>query len=78
MENSARSWAPDDSNSNNRVNDRITEMKKRHILELREAMQKYKVLSKRESKNLDYSNIPNCCNIIVFGPSKSGKSSLIK
>ena len=68
----------DASNSSRNVSDRISDMKKRHIQELREAIQRYRALNKRESKNLDYSNLPNCCNIIVFGPSKSGKSSLIK
>ncbi len=61
-----------------RMNNRITEMKKRHISELRESLTSYKTFTKRENKNLDYSKLPNNCNIIVFGPSKSGKSSLIK
>jgi ribosome biogenesis GTPase A len=78
MENNSHSWTSDESHTNRKVSDRISDMKKRHIQELREAIQKYKVLNRRESKNLDYSNLPSCCNIIVFGPSKTGKSSLIK
>jgi hypothetical protein len=78
MEPYSQALNTDTSNSSRNVSDRISDMKKRHIQELREAIQRYRVLNKRESKNLDYSNLPNCCNIIVFGPSKSGKSSLIK
>ncbi len=68
----------DNIGSNKNMSERILDMKKRHISELREAIQRYRTLNKRESKNIDYSSLPNCCNIIVFGPSKSGKSSLIK
>ena len=61
-----------------RTNSKINEMKKRHIEEMRETLAKYKILPKRENRGLDYNQTPNHCNIIIFGPSKSGKSSLIK
>jgi ribosome biogenesis GTPase A len=67
-----------DDPQGDRMNNRITEMKKRHISELREQLTSYKTLTRRDNKNLDYSKLPNNCNMIVFGPSKSGKSSLIK
>lgn len=60
------------------VIDRMLEMKKKHNREIKEAIENYKVVSNRTNANLDYSRLPNNCNIILFGPSKSGKSSLIK
>jgi len=58
--------------------DRITDMKKKHNRELRESILNYKVVSNRNNANLDYTQLPDNVNIIIFGPSKSGKSSLIK
>lgn len=78
MESSDKGGHYSDDPQGDRMNNRITEMKKRHISELRESLTSYKTLTKRENKNLDYSKLPNNCNMIVFGPSKSGKSSLIK
>lgn len=78
MESSERGNYYGEESQADRMNNRITEMKKRHISELRESLTSYKTLTKRDNKNLDYSKLPNNCNMIVFGPSKSGKSSLIK
>ena len=56
-------------------NPQIVNMMKRTIAELRESISEYKILKKENASDLD---IPKACNIILFGPSGSGKSSLIK
>mmetsp|Transcript_35434 Transcript_35434/g.31922 ORF Transcript_35434/g.31922 Transcript_35434/m.31922 type:complete len:101 (+) Transcript_35434:89-391(+) len=53
-------------------------MKQKHVDEMRSHVLSYKILQERENHNLDYKSVPLSCNIIVFGPGKSGKSSLIK
>lgn len=56
-------------------NPQIVNMMKRNIAELRDSISEYKILKKENSSDLD---IPKACNVILFGPSGSGKSSLIK
>ena len=56
-------------------NPQIVNMMKRNIAELRESISEYKILKKENGSDLD---IPKTCNVILFGPSGSGKSSLIK
>lgn len=48
------------------------------LLELRERILGYSVVSLRTNSKLKFSSLPNHSDIIVFGPSGSGKSSLIR
>ena len=59
-------------------NDRIREMKRNQCNEIRKTLLKYRVVDNRSSANLNYDLLPNAANIIFFGPSGSGKSSLIR
>ena len=50
----------------------------KQIEDLRVKLENYKVIQNRLSKKLDYDNLPNHADILIFGPAGSGKSSLIR
>jgi energy-coupling factor transporter ATP-binding protein EcfA2 len=56
----------------------MAEMMNRQIQQLRQSLAEYSVVSTRSVQSLDYSVLPNHVNIMIFGPSGSGKSSLIR
>ena len=51
---------------------------KKQIDELRQQLFDYSVVKTRLHPKLNYDALPNHCEIICFGPSGSGKSSLIR
>ena len=53
-------------------------MKRNQCNEIRNTLMKYRVVENRTSTDLNYKLLPDSANIIFFGPSGSGKSSLIK
>lgn len=53
---------------------KILQVLRRNIVDLREALSEFKIL--KSEKNREF--IPDSLNIILFGPTGSGKSSLIK
>ena len=66
--------------TNSDLNNNMTNVKLKHIKDMRQKILNYKLLS--EKTKFLTSNIKNYfinkCNIILFGPSGSGKSSFIK
>lgn len=56
----------------------MPEMIQRQIQQLRDSIQEFQIIPNRTNPNLDYNTLPNSINIILFGPSGSGKSSLIR
>jgi energy-coupling factor transporter ATP-binding protein EcfA2 len=56
----------------------MTEMMIKQVQELRASLLAYRVIANRLSTSLDYDVLPNHINLLLFGPSGSGKSSLIR
>ena len=57
----------------------IFQVQKKNSLELRAALSEFKILKEQSLANpLQYKNMPESLNLILFGPSGSGKSSLIR
>lgn len=54
------------------------EIMRKQFEELRVRLTDYRVVSNRMNDKYNYSDLPNHCNILLFGPSGSGKSSLIR
>lgn len=51
---------------------------KKQIIEIRERIFDYNIVSNRISHKLNYDDLPNHTDILLFGPAGSGKSSLIR
>lgn len=50
----------------------------RQVNQLRQSLNEFQILPNRTNPKLNYQDLPSSSNIIVFGPSGSGKSSLIR
>jgi len=50
----------------------------KQINELRSQINMYQVVPRRNNPNLNYKVLPQHISILLFGPSGSGKSSLIR
>lgn len=50
----------------------------KQILELRQQITSYQVVPRRNNPRLNYRILPEHISILLFGPSGSGKSSLIR
>jgi len=56
----------------------MSDIMKKQAEDIRSRLIDYRVVSNRLSDRYNYNELPNLCNIILFGPSGSGKSSLIR
>lgn len=56
----------------------MSEIMKKQSDEIRGKLMEYRVVSNRINTKYNYSELPNHCDILLFGPSGSGKSSLIR
>ncbi len=56
----------------------MNEIMRKQAEEIRSRLIDYRVVSNRLNDKYNYGDLPNHCNILLFGPSGSGKSSLIR
>ncbi len=56
----------------------MCEIMRKQADEIRSRLFDYRVVSNRVNTNYNYSDLPNHCDVLLFGPSGSGKSSLIR
>lgn len=74
--------SPIENNKNeekNQTQSKIYQVLKKNVSEIRDSLSEFKILKKDCVSNPKMSEfIPDNLNIILFGPSGSGKSSLIK
>lgn len=54
------------------------ELMKKQAEDIRARILRYRVVSARLNPKYNYDELPNHCDILLFGPSGSGKSSLIR
>ena len=54
------------------------EIMKKQAEDIRGRLMEYRVVSNRINPRYNYTDLPNHCDILLFGPSGSGKSSLIR
>lgn len=60
------------------IGNTMSEIMKKQAEEIRLRIMEYRVVSNRMSDKYNYSELPNHCDVHLFGPSGSGKSSLIR
>jgi hypothetical protein len=56
----------------------MSEIMKKQAEDIRGRLMEYRVVSNRLNPRYNYADLPNHCDILLFGPSGSGKSSLIR
>lgn len=56
----------------------LSELMIRQVAQLRGALTHFQVIPLRTNPDLNYSTLPNSINLLLFGPSGSGKSSLLR
>ena len=66
------------TNTQARLSPAMANVMEKQAAELRHHIFKFKVIENRRDPELDYSAVPNHLDILVFGPTGSGKSSLIR
>jgi ABC-type sulfate/molybdate transport systems ATPase subunit len=56
----------------------MKEILRNHTIELRTMVNEFKLFGKEKDIEIKPELLPKGCNIILFGPTGSGKSSLIR
>lgn len=56
----------------------MAELMLRQIDQLRRSLAEFYILPARSNMRLNYSELPHSVNLLLFGPSGSGKSSLVR
>ena len=56
----------------------MTQIMRQQIMDVRQAIQNFKVLPTRNTSRYSYDDVPEHLDILLFGPAGAGKTSLIK
>eukprot|EP00357_Protocruzia_adherens_P005913 CAMPEP_0115038600 /NCGR_PEP_ID=MMETSP0216-20121206/43505_1 /TAXON_ID=223996 /ORGANISM="Protocruzia adherens, Strain Boccale" /LENGTH=467 /DNA_ID=CAMNT_0002419031 /DNA_START=43 /DNA_END=1446 /DNA_ORIENTATION=- len=66
------------SRSRKTLTGNMEQIMKRQIEDLRKKLLSFKLVPRRNAQVYSYDNLPESCDILIFGPAGSGKSSLLK